>query len=180
MTLTCARKFQKSCRFSPGRSPVNSSGRPFINTLTYSAIPAWKRLTCPNLSANERIDLIMTIFSDRDEAEASKYFFSNDAQTFVDTMVEASTRNILSLGVPSPTKIFVPLARPWEAWMTLHQISVGGVCARCIRPVVAKPCFQNHSKFRFVTTQRKVHCIEVGSRMCGRAIIRARWLQPRF
>lgn len=50
--------------------------------------PTWKRLINPSLSVNEHIGLIMTIFSDRDEAEVTKYLSGDDAQAFVDTIHE--------------------------------------------------------------------------------------------
>ena len=51
----------------------------------------------PSLSANGRIDLIMSIFSDRDEVEVFEYLSENDAQAFVDMIDEASVCTILSL-----------------------------------------------------------------------------------
>ena len=52
--------------------------------------PAWKRLISPTISTDERIDLIKSIFSDRDEVEVFNYLSGGDAQAFVDTIDEAS------------------------------------------------------------------------------------------
>ena len=54
--------------------------------------PAWKRLIDPGLSANERLDLINSIFSDHDELEVFEYLSGDDAQAFVDVIDEASVR----------------------------------------------------------------------------------------
>ena len=54
--------------------------------------PPWKRLINPTVPTDERIDLIKSIFSDRDEVEAFHYLSGGDAQAFVDTIDEASVR----------------------------------------------------------------------------------------
>ena len=59
--------------------------------------PLWKRLIDPRLPTNERIQLIETIFSDRDEVEVFKYLSGNDVQIFVDVIDEASVQTPLSL-----------------------------------------------------------------------------------
>ena len=51
----------------------------------------WKRLIDHTLPTNERIQLIITIFSDRDEVEMFKYLSGDNAQAFVDAIHEAST-----------------------------------------------------------------------------------------
>ena len=56
----------------------------------YSNPPAWERLIGPNTSTEVRIDLIMSIFSDRDEVEVFDYLSRNDAQAFVDVVDEVS------------------------------------------------------------------------------------------
>ena len=67
------------------------------HVLTSSNPPAWKRLISPALSPNERIDLIMSIFSDCDEFEVFKYLSVKDAQDFVDVIDEVSTCTVLAL-----------------------------------------------------------------------------------
>ena len=58
---------------------------------TSSNLPVWKQLISPSLSVGERIGLIMTVFSDRDEAKVIIGSLSvEDAQAFVDTIHEAS------------------------------------------------------------------------------------------
>ena len=57
---------------------------------TFSNPPPWKRLIDPTLHARERIQLITSIFSDRDEVETFKYLSRGDAQVFVDVVSEVS------------------------------------------------------------------------------------------
>ena len=59
--------------------------------------PPWKRLIDPQLPTNERIQLIKSVFSDRDEVEVFKYLSGNDVQAFVDVIDEASVRTLLPL-----------------------------------------------------------------------------------
>ena len=63
----------------------------------YSDPPTWKRLISQTRSMKERIDLITTIFSDRDKVEVFKYLSGNDAQAFVDVIDEVSTYTSLPL-----------------------------------------------------------------------------------
>ena len=64
--------------------------------VTSSNPPAWKRLIDPNLSTDKRVDLMTSIFRDRDELEVFEYFSGNDAQVFVDVVDEVSV-HVLSL-----------------------------------------------------------------------------------
>jgi len=59
----------------------------------------------------ERIDMITSIFSDRDEVEAFRYLSGCDAQAFVDMIDEASIFVLLLLhvGRSVPTKSSVPV-----------------------------------------------------------------------
>ena len=61
-----------------------------LYVLKFSNPPAWKRLINPTLPRRERVDLIKSIFSDRDESEAFEHLSGNDAQAFVDMITEAS------------------------------------------------------------------------------------------
>ena len=54
--------------------------------LMFSNPPPWRQLISPGLPTNECIRLIISIFSDHDEARAFEYLSGNDAQTFVDTI----------------------------------------------------------------------------------------------
>ena len=57
----------------------------------YSAsLPAWKRLIDHPLSTDERIPLIESIVSDRDEAEIIGRLHGDDAQAFIDVIDEVS------------------------------------------------------------------------------------------
>ena len=51
------------------------------------------------LSMDERIPLIKSIFSDRDEVVVLEYLSRVDAQAFVDVIDEASIRILLSLKI---------------------------------------------------------------------------------
>ena len=51
-------------------------------------LPGWKRLTRGPLATHERISLITTIFSNRDEIEMIKRLCGEDAQIFIDTIYE--------------------------------------------------------------------------------------------
>jgi len=56
--------------------------------------PGWKRLIRVPLSTNERISLIATIFSSRDEVEMARDLCGEDAQASVDVIYEARFRNL--------------------------------------------------------------------------------------
>ena len=53
-----------------------------------SGIPGWKRLIDHPLTRDERVSLITTVFSDRDEIEAVKRICRDDAQSFVNVIDE--------------------------------------------------------------------------------------------
>ena len=67
--------------------------------LTSSNPPAWKQLINPDSPANERFDLIKSIFSDHDEVEVFKHFSGNDAQAFVDGIDKVAFSNLSPLRV---------------------------------------------------------------------------------
>ena len=92
MTPTYARKFQKLCKFSsPRQFLVHSGDRGFVKLfLVYSEQPPWKRLTSHPLAADERISLITTIFSDRNQIEMVRQLSGDDAQTFIDVIDEVT------------------------------------------------------------------------------------------
>ena len=50
--------------------------------------PGWERLIRTPLATNERISLITTIFSNRDETETFRNLNSGDAQTLIDVIYE--------------------------------------------------------------------------------------------
>ena len=64
--------------------------------LTCDSIPTWKHLINRPLTTNERISLIMDIFSDRKEAETVKYLHGDDAQSFVDVIDEVLAHSFIS------------------------------------------------------------------------------------
>ena len=51
----------------------------------------------PGASTEERVDLIKSIFSDRDEGAVFEHLSGDDAQIFVDVIDEASIRTLLPL-----------------------------------------------------------------------------------
>jgi len=75
-----------------------------LTLLMFSAPPAWKRLISPTLPTNERIQLIISIFSCHDEADVFKYPSGNDAQAFVDVVDEVSV-HILEVRMSSPLRL---------------------------------------------------------------------------
>jgi len=58
--------------------------------------PAWKTLISKTLTTHERVSLITTIFSDRDQVEMVSHLSGGDAQTFVDAIDEVSLSTFLS------------------------------------------------------------------------------------
>lgn len=81
----------------------------FLRCFDYISVcsnsPTWKLLFA-HAPVDERIPLIMTIFSDRDEAEALKCLSGDEAQAFVDMIDEASIISaengfIYSAGTPA-------------------------------------------------------------------------------
>jgi len=93
---------------------------------------------------DERIDLIQSIFSDHDEAEAFKYLSGNDAQMFVDVVAEVGICVLLLLGGVIPLKLPSPLVRLWKAWIAFHQRPTSVFCIPYMGSVGMKPCFQDH------------------------------------
>jgi len=78
---------------SPLSSP-DSSVRPSIDS------PSWKRLIGTPLATHERTSLIATMFSKRDEVEATRHIGGDDAQIFIDMIYEV--RSLLLIVVISP------------------------------------------------------------------------------
>ena len=60
-------------------------------------MPAWERLISGALITSERISLITTILSDRDQVEMIGCLSGDNAQTFIDTVDEVRLR-----GPPPP------------------------------------------------------------------------------
>ena len=60
-----------------------------------SEYPAWKRLTNHVLSTHERVSLLASIFTDRNEVEVAEHIFGDDAQIFVDVVDEVSIFTLL-------------------------------------------------------------------------------------
>ena len=72
-----------------------------------SELPAWKRLISYPLSTGERTSLLISIFDDRNEAEAVGHLFGGDAQTFVNVIDEVRIHTLLPrrTGGLTPTNI---------------------------------------------------------------------------
>ena len=64
--------------------------------LACSGVPAWKRAVELPLASDEQISLITDIFSDRDEIEAVKRLYGDDAQTFVDVIDKVPPHSLVS------------------------------------------------------------------------------------
>jgi hypothetical protein len=142
--------------------------------------PAWKRLISHTLVAHEQISLITTIFSDRNQVNMVGHLSGGDAQTFIDTIDEVSPHKIprpKDQSIDFGSNIHILSIRRWIA--SRHR-SAGGVCTIYTIFVAAKPCFRDHWKSHFVTTQRSTRCALVDLRTCGRVNIMAGRSQPRF
>jgi hypothetical protein len=84
-----------------GGSSFYLADRRFIELIifiTYSDPPSWKQLINDSLSMNERISLMMSIFSDHDEVEVVGRLSGEHAQTFVDLIAEVGTFTLSPLG----------------------------------------------------------------------------------
>ena len=82
-TLNRVRRLWKSCKFSLARQSLARFGdNPFerLTILASSNPPPWKRLINTTLPTNERIDLIMSIFSDPDEVGVFEYLSGDHVQ----------------------------------------------------------------------------------------------------
>ena len=140
--------------------------------------PLWKRLISSSPPTHERIALITSIFSDRNEVEAVERLSGNDAQAFIDLIDEVSTCTI------SPKFLLVDShqsfpAPPARGWIASNRISAGNVCVQYIGFVVARPCFRARWQSHFVMTQHRPRWPTVGLRMCGRVNMMAGMSQPR-
>jgi hypothetical protein len=62
--------------------------------LPCSDLPTWKRLISHQPSRDERVLLVASIFSDRDEAKVVGRLSGNDAQTFIDIVDEVSSGGV--------------------------------------------------------------------------------------
>ena len=100
-TLPCVRELQTSYKSSSTRQfLIHPSYYPSVSLTSpsYSNPPAWKQLISSTLSTDERINFVISIFSDCDEIEIFEYLSENDTQAFVDVLDEAS------IYIPSPPK----------------------------------------------------------------------------
>ena len=59
--------------------------------------PTWKRLINPTVATDECINLIKSIFSDRDEVVVLEFISDNDSQAFVDVIDKVSICTLLPL-----------------------------------------------------------------------------------
>ena len=75
-------------------------------------LPGWKCLTRGPLATHERISLIKTIFSNRDEIEMIKRLCGEDAQIFIDTIYEVHSYVLVQgIGPLTPTQTSMPYRR---------------------------------------------------------------------
>lgn len=79
---------------------VSPEAPPSPSTHTGVGPPCWERLIRNSLTTHERIPLIITVFSNRDEVEAVRCLCGDDARIFIDTIYEAR------LYISSPKKGF--------------------------------------------------------------------------
>jgi len=93
------RSLANSPRLVSFTSILTTSARKVDRVPVFSNPVAWKQLISPNTAANERVDLMKSIFSDRDEVEVFEYLSGDDAQAFVDVIDEVSIRSLLPLTI---------------------------------------------------------------------------------
>ena len=100
MILSYAREHRKSWKSSSLRQShllYRSSVHHFDYMFGCSDLPVWKRLADSRLSLDERLALISSIFSDRDETGAVVQLSRDDAQAFVDVTYQVnSLRDLVS------------------------------------------------------------------------------------
>ena len=115
-----------------------------------SEVPPWKRLISGALTTNERTSLIMTIFSDSNQVEIIKHLSGDDAQTFVDTVDDVSSRTFSlprswhSLRLPHPVCQVLDMLPPETRKMcsrTIHTIC--GRQALLPRSLEIPPCYNS-------------------------------------
>ena len=73
--------------------------------LMRSGTPAWKRLIEGPLNSDVRVSLIAEIFSDREETEMVKQLRGDDAQSFVDVVVQVISLNYLKWNSCLPCQV---------------------------------------------------------------------------
>jgi len=95
-------EFRVPCKFQLRNLSVLCLPDPF---LTFSGIPAWKRLIGGSLAKEERISLITDLFSDRDETETVRDLHGDNAQSFVDVIDEVLPHSSRKNGSPSLTQL---------------------------------------------------------------------------
>ena len=135
-TLDRVRRLWKSCKLSLARRFLAYSGNHPPGRLTVlisSNPPPWKRLISPTLSTNERADLIMSIFSDPDEAEVFEYLSGERMQHVSDLEVKDLVRLVDYLDevrhrVAPPYSLLKP--HRLSTVLTLPVSLPGDVCVR--------------------------------------------------
>ena len=170
------------CRFSsPRQFLIYFGNQPPVKLTVFvcSDPPAWQRLISHTISMPERITLITSVFSDRDEIDGAGHLSGDDAQTFIDAVNEVSYPLLFAKN-RSVDPYQNSRALSVRRWIASHNGSKGSVCDFCPGFAAVKPCFLNRWQFRFVTTQWELHIVLVSMRTCGRAIITARRLRPRL
>ena len=129
----------------------------------------WEGLTRNPLPMHERVSLITTIFSNKDEVEIVRHLCGDDAQSFINAVYEA--RSYILLFSKNGTVNFDSNAHvsSIRRWITSIVHCERGACAWYARSVAIMPCFQNHWPSHFPVTEPRIcRCIKVGSRMYGR------------
>lgn len=134
----------------------------------------WKRLV-DRPAARERISLITSIFSDKDESDVIDGLRGDDAQAFIDAVDEVHPRTLTSqINQPtdSNSNSRIPSFR-FQTSPALHQrygTSASILWARCAS---AMTCSRVLFWCRFVTTNQISHCTKLGTQTCGWAITKA-------
>ena len=165
--------------FSPCQLLIHPGDCTFIDPNHFfvcSESPTWKRLNSHTLATHERISLIKTIFLDHSQASIVRHLSGGDAQAFIDMIDEVSSPMSKGQVIDFDLNLHILSIRHFIA--SYHRFAQV-VCTIYTVFVVPKPCFQDHWKSHFATTQWNTHCVLVDFQMCGRGNTRAKRLRLR-
>ena len=118
--------------------------QPFRPTTDRSNSPAWRQLITNTLTMDERVPLVTTILSDRDQVETVRGLSGDDAQKFIDIADKVHLR------VLSPQKEgWVDSCLPFHVlsvrcWIVSRQRPARAVYVLYIGFVATRPFFHEH------------------------------------
>lgn len=98
-------------------SPLSSPDSPIYPS---TDSPSWKRLINTPFAAHERTSLIATMFSKRDEVEATRHIGGDDAQIFVDMIYEVRSHSLMPPKCDPADSVCFLSVRRWTALTMRH------------------------------------------------------------